>query len=370
MNIDKNNLAQKLLKTGWQSFSWDFPGGLIKFPLFNYPPNPIYDPGLTIDSKHIKLKSKVIGWCSWCSFGPHINEEIIIKQTRWFKENRLNGFEYILIDSGWVTKWGDWLEVHKNKFPKGLKDLSSNIKSFGFKPGIWLAPFLVGPNSQVAKKHPDWLVKRNGEPAEGFRLTPFDKYLPYKKYVLDITKPEVVTYINEILSFLLKDCGFELIKLDYLYGLYANANLSTHKADELLRSFLLKIRQLYPDVYTIGCGCPLIPAVGAVDSMRIGPDILFPFAQKVPLLKELTNRYLYKKVVRNVKIRMWTKRFWNIDPDDFVCSKGLGISDEEIMAFQKLTIETDGNIFLGDDMTNLPKDRIDKFIQPLFEKNK
>jgi alpha-galactosidase len=366
--MNKNLIqARELLKTGWQSFSWDYPGRIIKFPLFNYPPQPIDRLDMTTIPSKVKLRPRAFGWCSWYAFGPDINEEIILKQSQWFKENSLRGLEYILIDSGWVTKWGDWLTVDKKKFPSGLKNLSGRVKELGLKSGIWVAPFLVDPNSRLAKEHPNWLAKKDGEFVEGLRLTSFDKYLPYKKYILDVTNSEVVDYLDTILSFLLKDCGFDLIKLDFLYGLYFNPNLTTLEADQFLQSLFLKIRKLYPDVYTIGCGCPLVPAVGAVDSMRIGPDTLFPFFQDVPFLKEFTNKYQYKKVIGNIHARMWTKRFWNIDSDAFVCREDLGISDDELMVFQKLIIACEGNIFLGDDMTHLPKERVSKFIQPLFD---
>lgn len=364
-------LDQVLINSGWQSWSLDHGNkASLRFPVFDYSPVAIDEKILNhVNAADIKLKKPVKGWCSWYCFGSNINEDNILKQALWLKENDLGEFNYILIDGGWESHWGDWKIPDKTKFPKGLANLSEKLKELKLKPGIWIAPFLVSSRSRLAKEHPDWLVKKSGKFVEGIKFSPFDKYFPYKRYILDIQNREAMAYIDEVLYLLIETCGFELIKLDFLYGIYFNPDATNDELDTFLRSFLLKIRKKYPDVYTIGCGCPLLPAVGAVDSMRIGFDTLIPFVQNIPVVREVTNRYLYNRVLASIKEREWTKVLWNVDPDVFVCRKSLGLSDKQIYTLQRSMVDLKGNIFLGDDLTKLDQKRVENFITPLLSKS-
>ncbi len=364
MIILKSEL-ERILNTGWQSWSWNNPNKTIfRFPLCCYPPQKAIAPEKLEVS--FKLKKPVRGWCSFYAFGTRINEEKILNQISTLRQNGLTKFEYILIDDGW-TKWGDWLEVDKNKFQKGMRDLAATIKEAGFKPGIWIAPFLVSPKSSIVKKHSNWIVQDSkGNYVEGLHFFPGNKYLPSKKFILDLKNPEVKKYLKKVLAFLLDTCKFSLIKLDWLYGIYYDPALTVTEADNILREFLQGIKEKYPDLYTIACGSPLLPALGVVDSMRIGPDILIPSVQNIPFLKSFTNKFLYKKALHNFKSRKWTRKYWNIDLDVFCCSGSLGFSEEEIIKFQRSIIQSKGNIFLGDDISKLSKDHIKKFIYPLI----
>jgi alpha-galactosidase len=244
--------------------------------------------------------------------------------------------------------------------------LTKAIRKEGFQPGIWIAPFLVSPSARLVKQHPEWLLKdTKGNYIEGLRLTPGNSYLPFKRYILDMKNPQVMQYLDDVFAWLVTECGFSLIKLDWLYSIYYTPQISSTESDSMLRSFLLRIKKKYPSVYTIGCGCPLIPAIGTVDSMRIAPDSLIPIVQKLPIIRELTNRYLHKKILQNAEKRIWTKKYWNVDLDAFCCNSSLGISDDALQILQKMIKKSEGNVFLGDDLTTLPSERIERFIQLL-----
>lgn len=273
--------------------------------------------------------------------------------------------EYVLIDGGW-SAWGDWQKPNKIKFPHGIKSTSNKVKKLGLKPGIWMAPFLVNPRSTVATKHPDWLVRHNGKLVDGFRLTSMDALLPHRKWILNIKNPEVKKYLNDSIKYLIETCGFELLKLDFLYAIYFDPNLSNREANKFLRSFLKAIKRRYPHVYTIACGCPLIPAVGVVDSMRIGPDTTVAPFTKLLALPILSRWHLDNNVIPTLMSRLWTKKLWNVDPDAFVCDHSSGFHHGQLSAFQKIIIKAKGNIFLGDDLSKLSKDQIKKHVSPLF----
>ena len=333
-----------------------------------HPPNPIPMNTSLVGTRISKPKNPIKGWCSYYAFGTEINETIILNQVHALQKNNLSAFEYILLDEGWNTTWGDWLEVDKTKFPSGLKQFAKKITSLGCKPAIWIAPFLVSPNAQIVIDHPDWFIRKNGKFVKGLHMTSFDHYLPFNKYMLDIKNKQVQIYLAQVIQWLIVDCGFELIKLDFLYANHFVPDRTDEEADRLLRQFLLLIKKKYPKVYVLGCGSPLIPAIGAVDGMRIGPDTLTPHVQSIPWLATFTNKKRYKNVMINLKTRRWTNIFWNTDPDVFICRDGYGLSHEKLIDFQQHILKLKGNIFLGDDMTTLSEEKIKTYIHPFLLK--
>ncbi|HET7099465.1 MAG TPA: glycoside hydrolase family 36 protein [Patescibacteria group bacterium] len=359
---------KNLLNTGWQSWSTKtIEKALFKLPTFNYSPIDINQTNLSEISIPKFLKKPVTGWCSWYAYGWDINETKILKQAEWISKNKQLPLKYILIDGGWCT-WGDWLDEDNRRFPNGLKTTVKKIKDLGLSAGIWVAPFLIHPRSNVAKNNPNWLVRKNGKLVDGLKLTPWNLPMKFKRWILDIKNPEVQEYLSKAIEYLVHECGVELLKLDFLYGIYFNPNFEAKEADMHLRRFLLKIKDKYPQVYTIGCGCPLIPAVGAVDSMRIGPDsIVSPFL-KFNSIVRIVDRYIFGYTIKTLESRIWTKDFWNVDLDSFVCRKLSGLSENQILKHRSLIKMSGGNTFLGDDLTKLPKKRLNKYIIPLFAK--
>jgi len=302
--MDISEIRRKIFETGWQSWS-PRKQSWLGIPNWNDPP---MEDNYLPDKLGIRTSRKpVTGWCSWYAFGPFITPEKILAQTVWFFEHKEIPIEYILIDGGW-QKWKDTKTT--------LTKVTGEISRLGFKPGIWLAPF----------------NKKN------------------KFKMGDLIK-----------------LGFELIKLDFLYRAYLIPKITSQEAGDLIREMFLEVKEKYPFVYTIACGCPLLPAINAVDSMRIGPDTIDPIlTSKIPILNSLINSYKLHLVKNNIKRRLWTRRFWNLDPDVFVCRKSLGLNDKQLLSLQKHIRLASGNVFLGDDMTKLGKDRIKKFVLPLF----
>jgi len=302
--MDITEIRAKILETGWQSWS-PRKKSWLGIPSWNNPPmNDNYLP----DELGVRTSKKpVSGWCSWYTFGPNITEEKILTQTKWFSQHKEIPIKYILIDRGW-QKWKD--------IKTALTKVAREITKLGFKPGIWLAPFNKGNKFEV------------------------DDFVKF---------------------------GFELIKLDFLYRAYLIPKITSQEAGDLIRNMLLEIKNKYPSLYTIACGCPLLPAVNAVDSMRIGPDTIEPITGNIPVWNSLINSYKLNLVINNIKRRFWTRKFWNLDPDVFVCRKSLGLNDGKLLSLQKHIKLASGNIFFGDDMTRLGEDRIRKFVLPLFK---
>lgn len=104
------------------------------------------------------------------------------------------GVELFVLDDGWFgNKYprdtpefglGDW-EVNKKKLPQGISYLAEYAKKKGMQFGLWIEPEMVNPKSELAKKHPDWVVKT-------------DRYTAYterNQWLLDLTNPMVQNFI-------------------------------------------------------------------------------------------------------------------------------------------------------------------------------
>jgi len=258
---------------------------------------------------------------------------------------------YVLIDDGW-TKHGDWETQYTNKFPGGMKYLAKEIKSLGFKPGLWIAPFFVNPKSFLAHEHEDWLIKDKHKYIEGFNVLPFTLPFVRFRYVLDPENPKVMRYIKDCIINIVENWGFELLKLDFLYTIYFNPRYKDTKIpDQILREFLTFIKKRYPSVYTIGCGCPLGPAAGLVDAMRISGDITTPQLNNIWPINKIVNSQKLKLLENNLQYRTGFEKVWNIDPDVFIAGKETGFSQKQAQKLYQLIKSTQGLFFLGDNLT-------------------
>lgn len=261
----------KINLPGWQSWS-PCKKTLLKIPKYFYSPHRIEKWSL---EPSIKLKKPIKGWCSWYALGSNINEKNISNNSKelikYFPGNK---DRYVIIDDGW-TKNGDWDMCDLEKFPNGMKFIASKIKGLGLKPGIWIAPFWADPKSKLAENHQEYFVRSGKNYVEGFPLLPFN--IPFIKFrlILDLEKSEVNKMIKDHIKNIVENWGYTLLKLDFLYAPYFNPKYkNTEIPDEILKDFLFFIKKNYPDVYTVGCGCPLGPAAGFTDAMRISSDII------------------------------------------------------------------------------------------------
>lgn len=298
---------------GWQSWSP---------PTSNWPylPQWDYDPLKSIGESTLpeltkKLKPPISLWCSWHANGTNINEQLILDQATKFRTHKYIP-EYILIDDGWCS-WGDWTIPSKSKFPNGIQSLVGQLKNINYQTGLWLAPFLVDPNSKLYKNHPNWFLKRdNGILFNGFSSYPIIKNFN-PKYLLDFTLPEVIKYLLDCIDIIVKDWGITLLKLDHLYAPYFAPDTQKSKlSSEALLTIFSHIKKRHPQVYTIACGCPFSVAQNQVDSIRISKDINAPQLNTVPLLNYLLYIKRKKLLSRELIIAKGLAPLpFGIDPD-------------------------------------------------------
>ncbi len=183
------------------------------------------------------------------------------KLTELFKEAKGLGVDLFLLDDGWFgNKYprkddhaglGDW-EVTHSKLPNGVPYLVKKANETGVEFGIWIEPEMVNPKSELAEKHPDWiLMRKNREP-----------YYFRDQWVLDLTNPKVQDFVygvvdnlmteNPNLKFFKWDCNSPItnifsqhlgenqgnLYIDYVRGLY---------------KVLDRVQAKYPDLYMMLC---------------------------------------------------------------------------------------------------------------------
>lgn len=306
-----------------------------------------------------KVKDPVIGWCSWYSFGKNINEEKILGNAREFASYPSKTKDrYILIDDGW-SSWGDWNKWSKSKFSNGLQSVATTIKNFKLKPGIWIAPFLADKHSDYATRFSDTLIRNRYRLIDGLKILPFNIPFFAFKALLDMENKKVRKYIYDCISIIVEEWGFELLKLDFLYAIYFNPRYTTPQIpDQILKDFLLFIKRTYPHVYTIGCGCPLGPAAGLVDSMRISADTIHTYLDNFWPFNRIVNSGALFDLQKNIEIRNNFHKIWNIDPDVLVTRKSSGFTKQKIATLKQLIKQSKGNVFLGDDLRRIKMQNI------------
>jgi alpha-galactosidase len=126
------------------------------------------------------------------------------------KASRL-GVERFVVDDGWFGQrnndhagLGDWY-VNPQKFPHGLKPLIDRVRSLGMDFGLWVEPEMVNPDSDLYRRHPDWVMNFSGRPRVEGR----------NQLVLNLARDDVKEYIFSWLDRLVTDNDIALLKWDY-----------------------------------------------------------------------------------------------------------------------------------------------------------
>jgi alpha-galactosidase len=121
------------------------------------------------------------------------------------------GVERFVVDDGWFGQrnddhagLGDWY-VNPQKFPHGLKPLIDRVHSLGMDFGLWVEPEMVNPDSDLYRKHPDWVMNFSGRPRIEGR----------NQLVLNLARDDVKEYIFSWLDRLVTDNDIALLKWDY-----------------------------------------------------------------------------------------------------------------------------------------------------------
>jgi hypothetical protein len=302
------------------------------------------------------------------AFETRITEEKIMGNVYFVAEHRQKvPLEYFIVDDGWCL-WGDWIYPNMDRFPTGVKGIGQKIRAEGFKLGLWYCPYQVDPKARIAKEHPEWIATRDGKPVVGFAAVNVGEFhFGQVKYLLDFKNEDVKNYIRQCIDMFVQEWKVELLKLDYLFGPYLYPQLRDFDEahGEVVR-LLDYIRQKYPSVHTIGAAAPFADLVGRVDSAYFSENIIIPGLAWIWPLNRIYNGMRLARLEESLNAKKGLRGAFVFDPDVFVCSQGTGLTDGQIEKLLLLTKNLRGNKVLGDDLTLLARDRVEKYIYPLF----
>ncbi|MFH1571230.1 MAG: hypothetical protein ABIL09_24795 [Gemmatimonadota bacterium] len=236
------------------------------------------------------------GWNSWDYYGGALSMEDVRREMAAINASPLKGkLGHLVLDMGWEQLWGEWSP--NSRFPRKPRKIAAEIEAAGFVPGIWLAPLQAHVYSQLGRYRQDLFV-----PGESGSPVVVDRHA-----LLDFTLPDVQEHLVRLCG-RLREAGFRLFKIDYIYQSYLDrmgqhSDRSRGKAG-FVRCGLEAIRQaIGGDAHLLNCGGPVESALGLADSSRVTVDI-HTFWGHV------------KFNARQLSARLWQNgRLWRIDPD-------------------------------------------------------
>ncbi|MCI1975527.1 MAG: alpha-galactosidase [Limosilactobacillus sp.] len=153
------------------------------------------------------------------------------------------GIEMFVLDDGWFghrdddkSSLGDWF-VDQKKFSNGISGFANKVHEKGMKFGLWFEPEMISIDSKLYEKHPDWMIAtpgRKGTPARN-------------QYVLDMTRQEVVDYLYDHISAIIKQTKLDYIKWDMNRNITEmfGAALPADQQLEFPHRYILGVYQLY-----------------------------------------------------------------------------------------------------------------------------
>lgn len=291
----------------------------------------------------ISAKAKPLrGYSSWYNRYEDISEGSIKTDLEGCK-TLLSPGDLFQIDDGWEPAVGDWLEPDENKFPNGLKPLADEIHQTGFLAGLWLAPFVCREGSALMKEHPEWLLKVNGKPWScGSNWGGF--------YSLDIDNPEVTEYLRVVFDRVLNEWGFDLVKLDFLYGAAPFGTENESRAARMIRAMDF-LRKICGDKLILGCGVPVMPAFGRVDYCRVSCDVGLDWDDKPYMRLFHRERVSTKQAIENTIFRRQLNgRAYLSDPDVFFLrDENLRLTEEQKLLLAQVNALLGGVLLTSDD---------------------
>lgn len=308
----------------------------------------------------VKLNPVISGWSTWSGYYGNVTEEDVLREARFIaRELKPYGMEWVQIDDGYQRAFGDW-EGHADKFPHGMKWLAEQIRALGLKPGLWLAPYAISADTEVAKNHPDWLLRDVDGNVQ--KIDP--AHQGQAQYILDVTHPAARQWLFDLFRTITTDWGYDFIKTDFVEWTllaaqrYHDASASKARAYRLgaqtMRDAMGKSRHL------LDCG-PGPEVVGLIDSMRIELDRPIP---ENPLWLQYAGQY-NSTGPAVAKRYYFHNRTWINDADHLRLAQ---LTLPQAQAAVTITALSGGTMIAGDRLTALDPRRLDliKKVLPAF----
>ncbi|KAI2489266.1 Melibiase [Fragilaria crotonensis] len=350
-----NTLLVKGVDTDWAYAEIVPPHGYDEEPMVHY----LHAVASHNAARPLENGPILTGWCSWYHYyteitAANLKDNFVVLQGM---NNRVPT-NVAIVDDGYMTAWGDWSSLKPNKFPGGLKGVADDIRACGMRPGLWLAPFAADKHSRIAKQHPDWIILNDeGRVANSAHC---GKWF----YGLDVTNPDVREYVYSCIRRAVRDWGFTVLKIDFLYAACLKGNgkydLSISRAEAMTLALQTIRAAAGPNVFLIGCGCPIGPSIGYVDANRISADTGPTWVPTLPLpyWDNGTLPSLRAMLRNSISRAPLGHRWWHNDPDCLLLGKTTKLTDVEVASAASIVAMTCGMLLLSDDLPKVPMDRM------------
>lgn len=286
------------------------------------------------------------GWCTWYGVGGAGNQKIVTESAERFAKI-LPELRFLQIDEGYTLE-GDLLDVYPD-----FGDMKATIEAIGargFRPGIWVGPFLAAQGSHTLAEHPDWFVQNaDGRPLVSDTVG-FGGWKNGPWCALDGSNPAAQKHLEHVFRTMREQWGITYFKLDGNYwGAIHSGRHFDPKATRIeayRRGMEAVVRGAGPGAIILGCNAPMWPSLGLVNAMRTSNDISRNWDSLAGTARENLNR-------------VWQNgRLWVCDPDCVVLGGDPNIPPN-IWRFHASVIHAVGGLILsGDKIENLADEQL------------
>jgi alpha-galactosidase len=250
ISIEQDQLRQIRITGGYNPFDFSYrlaPGEQLNTPVFygGYSHHGIGGASRLLHRFELtrilpqapKPRPRPIIYNSWEATEFNVNEA---GQEALAEKAASIGIERFVMDDGWFGQrkddhagLGDWY-VNSQKFPNGLKPLIDKVHSLGMDFGLWVEPEMVNPDSDLYRKHPDWVLNFPGRPRSEAR----------NQLVLNLARKDVRDYVFHFLDDLLSKNDIAFYKWDYNRN-WSEPGWDAAATDEQKEVYIKYIQNLY-----------------------------------------------------------------------------------------------------------------------------
>ncbi|MDO1527601.1 alpha-galactosidase [Fulvimonas sp. R45] len=250
IHVDQDVLNQVRVTGGYDPFDFSYrlePGQGLDTPVFyaGYTDDGIGEASRLMHQferdrilpAHGHPKLRPVLYNSWEATGFKVNEA---EQERLAGKAAALGVERFVVDDGWFgarnsdhAGLGDWT-VNREKFPHGLKPLIDKVHALGMSFGLWVEPEMVNPDSDLYRRHPDWVLNFKGRP----------RSLGRNQLVLNLARDDVSQYVFQVLDELLSRNDIQFLKWDYNRN-WSEPGWPQQAPDRQQQVYVTYVRHLY-----------------------------------------------------------------------------------------------------------------------------
>ncbi|HYC05024.1 MAG TPA: alpha-galactosidase [Azospirillaceae bacterium] len=202
------------------------------------------------EHKRLRAKPRPVHYNSWEAVYFDHSPPVLMDLARLAADV---GVERFVLDDGWFmgrrsdrAGLGDW-EVDRTVWPDGLKPLAEHVRGLGMEFGLWLEPEMVNADSDLYRRHPDWVLGTPPAPQIPFR----------NQMVLDFGRAEVREHLFGRIDALLRELPIGYLKWDMNRDISqpggADGSPGAHAHVRGLYDLLDRLRATHPTVEIESC---------------------------------------------------------------------------------------------------------------------